>query len=227
MQPGVGAWVRVREGNVVKRDDGDVEGDSFVPVPTAAILKQQSALDRFCQVSALSLDQQAAIIVHEGNALALDNLMDSELVMRARRDLRACMIPSPDVADSRSRLLPLTEQHVAEIFGDWALAPATLASWNESVASMLALCPGAWADDRGMASVAVLSAKQREVLVEKGLLRKEMFDPPDTELKESSGEGAPSLSYLIKTAGTVVIVAFFISQTLPALKERFGSDTPE
>lgn len=225
----MGAWVRVREGHVVKREDagGESSTDSFVPVPTAAILKQQSALERFCLVSALKVDQQAAIIVHEGRALVLNDLMDPELLLRARRELRAHMIPSPSVADKRSQLMPLTEQHIAEIFGDWALAPAKLAAWNDSVATVLELCSGAWAEDSDMSSVAVLNAKQREVLVEKGLVRMEIFDPPDENgLGFASDEGAPSPASLIKAAGAVVIVAFFVSQTLPSLMKQINLGEP-
>ena len=157
MQPGVGAWVRVRDGRVVKRDSKrteDGEGDDFVPVPTIAIVRHPLALERFSEVSALGMDRQSAILVHEGRALTLDNLTDAKLLVRARR-MQAYMIPSLGVADKRSRLLALTDEHVAEIFGEWALAAAKLAAWNESIVATLALCPGAWAEGRSMASVAV------------------------------------------------------------------------
>ena len=124
MQPGVGAWVRVRDGRVVKRDSkstDDGEGDDFVPVPTIAIFRHPPALERFSKVSALGVDRQSAILVHEDRALTLDNLTDAKLLVRARH-MQAYMIPSLGVADKRSRLLALTDEHVAEIFGEWALA---------------------------------------------------------------------------------------------------------
>ena len=146
--------MRVRDGRVVDRGSEEGDGDDYIPVPTVAIFRHQPALERFGNVSALSVDRQAAILVHEGRALTLDNLTDAKLLVRARR-MQAYMIPSLDVAGKRSRLLALTEEHVTEIFGDWSLAAAKLAAWNESIAAVLALCPDAWAEGRSMASVAV------------------------------------------------------------------------
>lgn len=163
MQPGVGAWVRVRDGRVVARDSvGQCEGDDFVPVPTEAIVRQQPALERFSKVGALGVDQLSAILLHDGCALALNNLTDAKFMVRARR-MQAYLIPALDVAAERSRLLELTEAHVAQIFGDWSLAAIKLAAWNKDVATVLALCPGAWEEDRNMASVAVLDAAQQHV----------------------------------------------------------------
>jgi len=113
MQPGLGAWVRVREGHVVKcEDDGDSDGstDSFVALPTAAILRQQSALERFMLVSSVDVDEQAAVIVHEGRALALNEVASMEMVMNAQRDpkcVRAYMIASCTVHVCQPRLPPL------------------------------------------------------------------------------------------------------------------------
>ena len=222
MQPGVGAWVRVREGRVVLKDEDGRAGDNFVPVPTEAILRQPSALDRFMKVSTLGLGQQHAALVYEGEVLLFERLADAKFVLRARHEIRPYMLPSPAVADQRSLLIPLNEQHVGEIFGDWGLAPAKLASWNESISTVLALCDDvdAWKQDRDV----LLNAAQRAHLIDQGLLRMDLFDPPaHPELRAAAATALPFLSGLfhrLKRTAAVVVIAYFVLHTLPTLRSK-------
>ena len=67
-------------------------------------------------------------------------------------------------------------------------------------------------------SQAVLEAEQRELLVRKGMLRSDVFDPPpSSEGRGSAAEGALQLPTFVRRAGTVIVIGFFIHQTLPRL----------
>ena len=64
----------------------------------------------------------------------------------------------------------------------------------------------------------MLEAKQRELLVRKGMLRSDVFDPPpSSEGRGSAAEGALQLPTFVRRAGTVIVIGFFIHQTLPRL----------
>ncbi len=64
----------------------------------------------------------------------------------------------------------------------------------------------------------MLEAEQRELLVEKGMLRSDVFDPPDQPKGPgAAAEGSFQLPSLVRRAGAVLAIGYFIHQTLPRL----------
>ena len=63
----------------------------------------------------------------------------------------------------------------------------------------------------------MLEAEQRELLVEKGMLRSDVFDPPARPEAERQDTAALQLPSFVRMAGAVAVVGFFLHQTLPRL----------
>lgn len=195
MEPGAGAWVRVLDGKLVLDTAYDKTLTEYdcVPVPKEAFLCTKPALDKFRQFSCVKVEEQHAILVHDGKGISFENLTDAQFVAAA--DPRPFFFP-PAASKQRSGLLPVTESHLREIFGVCPLTTDTLAAWNQSVAGALALRNGA---NRGKDSVLVMNAAQRTYLIQLGVVRMDKFDPPAFEtpppaMAEAAAPGASAVA---------------------------------
>ena len=173
MEAGGGRWVRVFGGRVVKQIIYDEnETYDFVPVPKECILCTRKAYDRFVRFSVLDVEEQHTMLVYDGQGVSFKNLTDEHFT--GKHVMRPFFFP-PAASSERSGLLPTTAELLKQIFGCCPMTADALAAWNASVAGALDLRKGA---NKRKSSVLTMSLDQREWLITKGVLRRDLFHVP-------------------------------------------------
>lgn len=219
MLPGTGIWIRIYEGAVVTQEAFDNASMSqrsrmkFVPVPRASWLQDDGKyVEHMLAISTIDRDEQVASFSLQGRAIERSEVQQPDFKVKAEQltlNLFPAEVSATAGEDFGRQVLPLSTDHLMQIFGACVLPDEYLTSWNDQIQEVVQRVR--------LASLGVLLCSQREQeeLCQQGLISPLLVQPPVMDALESADEedvweGLP----MMRSAAPVVQPRTFVALTL-------------